>query len=106
MWNHSNEGLRDYSKGSVVELHVLMISTLALHSKAYFNKNNYSLFPDYVSQTVACFFGNEISWSLCGLRDLAFEKPGKIFNLTLSKLGSCAIGKIMFWGGTVSILKE
>lgn len=51
-------------------------------------------------------FGNEISWSVCGLRDLTFEKLGKIFNLTLCKLLSRARGVAMFRGGTASTSNE
>lgn len=51
-------------------------------------------------------FGNEISWSVCGLRDLTLEKPGKIFNLTLGKMLSHALGMTTIWDGTANILNE
>lgn len=103
MWNHGNKGLRDYSKESVVELHALTIS--ALHCIPRLVLIKISILPRLGFIDCGLVFGDEISWPVCGPRDLAFEKPGKIFNLTLSKPGSRTIGMVIFWDGTVSILK-
>lgn len=101
MWNCSSKGLRAY-KESAAELPALTVTVLALHSRTCSNENKYSLFTDYISWTVAWV----LAMRFHGLRDLTFKNPGKIFNLTLCKLLSCALGVTMIRGGAASILNE
>lgn len=73
MWNYSSKGLRTY-KESAVESPALTVTVLALRSRTCYNENKYSLFTDYISQTVAWvlamrFHGLYVVWGTWLLRN-------------------------------------